>query len=372
MFKSTTLSKTLRALFLGVALISLMIACAGYAFLRELRTPAGNSSEIVDITVEPGESTSAIATTLRQNGLIRQPLLFSFLVRSQGLDGKLQAGTFHLRSDMTMSQIISALQVTAKFEEVQVTIREGLRLEEIAEVIGGAGLTNVDEQSFLETARHGALFKDEHALLSSLPMTATLEGYLFPDTYRLAKTATVTEVINVLLDNFDKQYATFETEVTVAGPDGSPMDVHSIVTMASIVQREAVLSGEMPKIAAVFWNRLKPEFQGETGNGRLQSDPTLQYVLGKPGAWWPKLDTLTLEQINANTNPYNTRVHPGMPPGPISSPGLLALRAAARPDATAPYLYFVASCSEPGAHKFATTNEEFQQFEQEYLSCSPP
>lgn len=373
MFKSTSVSKTMRALFLGVALISLMIACAGYAFLRELRTPAGSSSETVDITVEPGDSTSAIATTLRENGLIRQPLLFSFLVRSQGLDGKLQAGTFHLRSNMTISEIISALQVTAKFEEVQVTIREGLRLEEIAEVIGSAGLTNVDEQSFLEAARNGAAFKDEHALLSSLPVTATLEGYLFPDTYRLAKTATVTDVVETLLDNFDQQYSTFETQVTVAKPDGSgPMDVHSIVTLASIVQREAVLAEEMPRISAVFWNRLKPEFLGETGNGRLQADPTLQYALGKPGAWWPKLDTLTLEQINSNTNPYNTRVHPGLPPGPISSPGLLALRAAARPDATAPYLYFVASCSEPGAHKFATTNAEFQQFEQEYQGCNPP
>jgi UPF0755 protein len=372
MFKSTTLSKTFRALFLGVALVSLMIACAGYGFLRELRTPVSSSSEVVDITVEPGDSTTTIATKLRQNGLIRQPLLFSFLVRSQDLDGKLQAGTFHLRPNMTISQIISALQVTAKFEEVQVTLREGLRLEEVAEVIGGAGLPNVDEQPFLEAARNGAMFKDEHVLLSSLPMTATLEGYLFPDTYRLAKTATVTEVINVLLSNFDQQYATFETEVTVAKPDGSgPIDVHSIVTLASIVQREAVLTDEMPRISAVFWNRLKPEFQAETGNGRLQSDPTLQYALGRPGNWWPKLDTLTLEQINANIDPYNTRVHPGMPPGPISSPGLAALRAAARPDATAPYLYFVASCSEPGAHKFATSNAEFQQFEQEYLNCSP-
>jgi UPF0755 protein len=370
MFKSTALSKTLRALFLGVSLVSLMIACAGYAFLRELRTPVSNDSDVIDVTVEAGESTSAIATKLRQNGLIRQPLLFSFLVRSQGLDGKLQAGTFHLRPNMTISQIISALQITAKFEEVQVTLREGLRLEEVAEVIGGAGLTNVDEQSFLEAARNGGRFKGNHALLSSLPMTATLEGYLFPDTYRLAKTATVTAVIDTLLDSFDQQFATFETQVTVANADGSPMDVHNIVVMASLIQREAVLVDEMPKISAVFWNRLKPEFQAETGNGRLQSDPTLQYALGKPGAWWPKLDTLTIDQINANTDPYNTRVHPGLPPGPISNPGLAALRAAARPDASALYLYFVASCGEPGAHKFATTNVEFQQFEQEYLNCN--
>src|SRR5437762_6717876 len=144
MLRSTALSKTLRALFLGVALISLMIACAGFAFLREIRTPAGSSTESTDITVDQGDSTSAIATELRAAGLIRQPMLFTMLGRSQGLDGKLQAGQFHLRPNMTMSQIISALQVPARAEEVQVTLKEGLRLEEVAEVIGEAGIKNVE------------------------------------------------------------------------------------------------------------------------------------------------------------------------------------------------------------------------------------
>src|SRR5690348_10078208 len=105
MLKSTALSKTLRALFLGVALVSLMIACAGYALLREIQRPAGTSAQTVDVTVAPGDSTSAIATKLRENSLIRQPLLFTLLVRSQGLDGKLQSGQFHLRQNMTMGQI---------------------------------------------------------------------------------------------------------------------------------------------------------------------------------------------------------------------------------------------------------------------------
>src|SRR5262245_4272560 len=148
MFKSTALSKTLRALFLGVALVSLMIACAGYALLREIRAPAGNSSEVVEVTVNQGDSTSMIATTLRAAGLIRQPLMFTMLVRSQGLDGKLQAGTFRLRQNMTMSQIISALQITVKIEEVQVTIREGLRLEEIAQAIGDANMPNASGTAF--------------------------------------------------------------------------------------------------------------------------------------------------------------------------------------------------------------------------------
>jgi UPF0755 protein len=368
---STSLSKTLRALFLGVALVSLMVACAGYAFLRELRAPAGTSSEPVEITIEPGETTSAIATKLRAEGLIRQPLLFTFLVRSQGLDGKLQSGRFLLSPNMTMSEIVAALQTSVPIAEVQITVIEGARLEEIAQVIGNAGLENVTEQAFLEAARNGAAFQSQHFLLSDLPPGASLEGYLFPDTYRLATTATVTDVIETMLNRFDEQYTTIEKQVSVTDAQGNPMDVHSIVTMASIVQREAAREDEMPKIAAVFWNRLKPEHAGETGGGKLQADATLQYALGTPGNWWPKLDTLTIEQINANTSPYNTRVNPGLPPGPISNPGLAALRAAAQPDQSAPYLYFVASCSDPGAHNFAITLEEFQKFEQEYLACKP-
>jgi len=341
-----------------------MIACAGYALLREVRAPAGSSDEVIEMTVEPGDSTSAIATKLRTAQLIRQPLLFTLLVRSQGLDGKLQPGHFRLRQNMTMSEIISALQTPARIEEVQVAIREGLRLEEIGDLIGSAGLEKVTPESFVELARDGAAFKPEHALLSSLPDDARLEGYLFPDTYRFAKKATVTDVIDTMLNRFDEQYASFEKEVLV-----TDVNVHQIVTMASIVQREAARESEMPKIAAVFWNRLKPEHTGETGGGKLQADPTVQYVLGKPGDWWPKLDTLSAEEINSNTSPYNTRINPGLPPGPISNPGLAALRAAARPDPSAPYLYFVASCTDPGAHNFATTNEEFQKFEQEYLNC---
>lgn len=361
------LSKTLRALFLGVALVSLMVACASYALLREIRMSAGSSNEVVEITVEPGDSTSAIATKLRAANLIRQPLFFTLLVRSQGLDGKLKAGIFRLRPNMPLSDIIAVLQTSAPLKETQITLREGLRLEEIAETIGAAGMERITSESFVAAVRNSSVFQKDHFLLQGMPAGASLEGYLFPDTYRFAATATVTDVIGIMLDRFDQQYATFEKEVSVTG-----VSVHQIVTMASIVQREAAREDEMPKISAVFWNRLKPEYIDETGGGRLQADPTLQYALGQPDDWWPKLDALSLEQINANTSPYNTRVHPGLPPGPISNPGLAALRAAARPAPDAPYLYFVASCTEPGTHNFATTNEEFQRFEQAYLSCKQP
>lgn len=349
-----------------------MIACVSSIVLREIRRPAGDDATPVEFVVEPGDSTSAIATKLRSEGLIRIPQLFTYLVRAQGFDGKLRAGRYMLRPDMTMGQIMAALQTGIKIKEVQLTLIEGLRLEEIAERVGQAGLPAVSEEGFLAAARDGAAFKNTHFRLNSLPAGASLEGYLFPDTYRLASTATVTDVIETLLSRFDEQYATFETAVRV--PD---VDVHKIVTMASIVQREATVSSEMPQVAAVFWNRLKPENLGQFGGGKLGSDPTVQYLLGQKGSWWPKLDTLTAEEIDkvgANTErfAYNTRANGGLPPGPISTPGLDALRAAAQPDEAGNYLYFVASCDQPGTHKFATTFEEFTQYEQEYLACPKP
>jgi UPF0755 protein len=363
----------LRALFLGVALVALMVACVSSILLNEIRRPADpDDDQPVEFTVEPGDPTSVIATNLRSEGLIRVPQLFTTLVRLQDLDGKLQAGSYQLRPSMTVSQIISALQTGIKIEEKQVTVIEGLRLEEIADQIGSAGLPNVSAEAFLAAARDGATFKANHFHLGSLPAGASLEGYLFPDTYRFAATATVTDVIEIMLANFDEQYATFETEVRV--PDA---DVHKIVTMASLVEREATDPEEMPKIAEVFWNRLKPENAPQFGGGRLGSDPTVQYILGQPGDWWPKLDALTADEINnagANTErfAYNTRANGGLPPGPISAPGLDALRAAAQPDESGGYLYFVASCDQPGTHKFAQTFEEFQQYEQEYLNCPKP
>jgi UPF0755 protein len=210
----TSFAKTLRAIFLGVALLALSVACAGYLLLSEIRRPAGNDATPVEFIVEPGDSASVIATRLGMANLIRQPLLFTLLVRMQGLDSELQAGRYLLRANMTMSEIIAALQ-NSRVEEVQVTIIEGSRLEEIAEQIAAAGLVNVTEQAFLRTARNGAAFQPQHFYLNSLPPGASLEGYLFPDTYRFAVTATVTEVIEIMLDRFDEQYATFEREVTV-------------------------------------------------------------------------------------------------------------------------------------------------------------
>lgn len=352
-----------RALMLSVALVALMVSCGGYIVLRELRTPASVNDATVEIEIEPGDSASRIATKLRANGLIRQPVFFTALVRYKNLDQKLQAGRYQLRPNMTISEILIALQ-NNRIDDVSVTIPEGLRLEEIAGLLAAADLEMIDEEDFLAAARNGVAFKEDYFLLSSLPDDASLEGYLFPDTYRIASSATVTEVIDLMLDRFDEQYSTIERDVRV--PD---VTVHDIVTMASIVQREAALVEEMPQIAAVFWNRLDPEHFDETGGGRLQADPTVQYALGYSVAeetWWRK--DLTVADLQLDS-PYNTRDNTGLPPGPISNPGLAALTAAAQPAENAEYLYFVASCARDGSHNFATTFEEFQEYQSEFQAC---
>jgi len=355
--------RNVRALMLGITMLSLVVASFGYILLREIRTPLSKSNQTIEMVVEPGDSTTQIATRLRAARLIRQPVLFNALIRINDLEGKLQAGEYTLSPNMTMSEIATALQYSESVEEREVTVPEGLRIEEIAEILAQTGL--VEEQDFLTVARRGTTFRPEYDFLKSLPSDASLEGYLFPDTYRLVETATVTDILTVMLNRFEEQYGKVESNINV--PD---VGVHEIVTMASIVQREAALIDEMPKISAVFWNRLKPENFAETGNGKLQADPTVQYALGYSNfeqTWWRK--DLTFSDLKVDS-PYNTRENPGLPPGPICNPGLSALQAAANPDNEANYLYFVASCEGDGSHNFATNFVDFQQYEAEYQACS--
>lgn len=350
-----------RALMLGITLLALVVACGGYVALREISAPAAAAGAPLEFVVESGASTGDIATALKAEGLIRQPALFTLLARTQGLDDKLQAGRYVLSPTMTMSQILIALQ-SSRMEDVQVTIPEGARLEELAAILAAAGVTGAE--TFLSVARDGERFRGEYFLLGSLPQGATLEGYLFPDTYRFAEQARPEEVVRTMLSRFAEQYATIERSVQVPGAS-----VHDLVTMASIVQREAARVDEMPLIAGVFWNRLKPENAPIVGGGTLGADATVQYAVGystQEGTWWRK--TLTVADLQTSS-PYNTRLSPGLPPGPIAAPGLAALTAAAQPNDRDGYLFFVASCARDGTHNFAASFEEFQRYEAEWLTC---
>jgi UPF0755 protein len=359
--------RLVRALILGVTLALLLTAAPLALALSEIRAAASPNAAPVEFTVEEFESGASIAERLSDAGLIRQPLLFRFLMRRSALDQNIQPGRYVLSAGMSMSQMMVVLQSGEVIEDIEVTFREGLRLEEYPAILAEAGLIEAAAE-FAAVAADGSTFADEFFLLNSLPAGATLEGYLFPDTYRFAPDADAETIVRTLVARFVEQYSTFETQVQVAD-----VNVHEIVTMASIVQREAVLLDELPLISAVFWNRLKPENAGLFGGGLLGADPTIQYALGFDGdendglgSWWQR--ELTVDEL-AIDSPYNTRLYAGLPPGPIASPGLAALLAAAKPDGTSEYTFFVASCARDGSHRFAATYEEFLVYEAEWLAC---
>ncbi len=317
----------------------------------DLNTPPSSSNEPVPFTVERGETARSIATRLEEMGLIRDARLFELYLRYYGLTTKLEAGEFTLRRNMTIPEIAQALQ-QARAEEVVVTIKEGWRMEEIADYLNAQGV--VDTQEFLSVARTPeALSPDirsKHAFLQALPPGSTLEGYLFPETYRVAVGSDPETIIAKMLETFDARVPTQWREDAAA----RGYTLHQIVTMASIIERETPLADERPLVSSVYWNRLEGRCP-EAGT-YLQADPTVQYAMGRPGQWWwqpPSVDVY--KQIKS---PYNTYLNPGLPPGPIANPGLSAIKAAVYPAQTQ-YCFFVATGD--GGHVFAVTLAEHER-----------
>ncbi len=308
----------------------------------DVTKPVSNDPTPQRFVVEPGMSVADIGKRLAAQGLIRDSELFRIYMRLNGLDAGVKAGAFTLRPNMSIEQIALALQ-RSQANEVQVTIPEGLRREEIAELLEQQIGVSADE--FKRLTQRASDY--DYPFLKDLPSDATLEGYLFPDTYRLPENPTAQDVVLRMLDNFEAKAGLLLANA--AQQNRSPRD---IVTLASIVEREAVVPAERPTIASVYWNRLSI---GQP----LQADPTTQFALGfQPDqkTWWKK--GLTLDDLKyEDPAGYNTYVNPALPPGPIASPGLSALQAALQPAQTN-FFYFVAACNGDGTHQFSITFEE--------------
>ena len=305
-----------------------------------LGAPLSPSDAIVTITVERGESAREIGEKLEQAGVIESARLFRVLTDLMGLGDELGVGIYEFQPGETA--FIAVRRISGGITASRgVTIREGLRLEEIADVL--------ESQSIVSAEAFLLALEDEHAasFLEKLPPDAGLEGFLFPATYRFSLTVSAREVVQRLLGAFDQRYRE-EIEPRLR-PDG--LSLHEIVVLASIIEREAQVAEERPVIASVFVNRLARGIP-------LQADPTVQYALGNDpasvqqyGYWKRELSNADLE----STSPYNTYAHSGLPPGPIANPGLASILAALEP-ADTNYLYFVARLG--GCHSFAETLEE--------------
>lgn len=329
----------------------------------ELNQPAGDDPAPVTFVVLPGETATEVAARLEQDGLVVNGNVFRRFMAYNGLDVGLQAGTYQLRANMTMHELADALQHGSS-NTVTVTIPEGWRAEQIAWLLEQQGLVRSDD--FLARIRTG---ETDYPWLSSRPPGASLEGFLFPDTYQFPTETTPADVVNRMLTNFDTRVAP-ETEGKLAGKqlfdlatgNYRPLTLYDVLILASIVEREAVLPDERPIIASVYLNRMDPAHVNETAL-RLSSDPTVQYAKGydaKTESWWNPM--LPGEGLSVDS-PYNTFRTQGLPPGPICNPGMASILAVLNPAQTN-YLYFQAVGD--GSHAFSATLEEHLRNQEKY------
>ena len=304
-----------------------------------LTKPLDPNAPQQSFTVQQGESVASIADRLQQSGLISDAGMFRDYLIYTGLDTSIQAGQYDdLSPAMSMVDIAHNLQ-NATPTQVTFVVLSGWRREEIAASLPTSGL-NITPDAFLATA------KKSRPGFDYLSSAASTEGFLFPDSYILPRVTTADELIEVLVRNFDLHL----TSGLRDGFDRQGLSIYQAVTLASIVQREAVHDDESPMIASVYLNRLKIGM-------RLEADPTVQYSLGYNAVeqtWWT--NPLSVDDLKINS-PYNTYVSDGLPPTPISNPGAAALRAVAFP-AQSSYYYFSARCDDSGYHNFAQTFQE--------------
>ncbi len=315
----------------------------------DIEQPLSEAEVPMTFSIEPGETAVTIASRLEEMGLITDADLFRLYIRYHGIDAHLEAGDYELSPNMTMKEIAERLQ-HSRLEEVTVTIPEGWRAEQMAELLTEKNILDGDE--LIALVKEGGDF--DYGFLSlaggSVP---SLEGFLFPETYRLPAKASARDLIERMLKTFDQRF-TAEMRQTAASKG---MTIYEVVTLASIVEREAVVPDERPRIASVYLNRL-------TAGMLLNADPTVQYALGyraDTDQWWKT--PVSLEEYSQVDSPYNTYLYRGLPPGPICSPGLASIQAVLEPAQTE-YYYFVARGD--GSHIFAKTAEEHERNVAEY------
>lgn len=313
-----------------LGIILLIIALAAFLFYKEgsLAVNKKDTSSKMFI-IEPGESLDTIINHLASNDLIRNRVVFYLIVKQLNIETKIQAGDFRISPSMDAQTI--AEELTHGTLDIWVTIPEGLRKEEIAEILSEK--FEIPESEFNSLAK---------------------EGYLYPDTYLIQKNPTAQQVIDILTKTFDEKF----TDEMKQKMQAKGMTVNQVVTLASILEREAFGNSDRQQIANILYRRWKEDYP-------LQVDATVQYVLGYQAnekRWWKK--SLTLDDLKIKS-PYNTYVVTGLPPGPIASPGIATMKAVIDADANTPYFFYIHDTN--GVTHYAKTSEEHEANIQKYL-----
>jgi UPF0755 protein len=294
------------------------------------KDPAAQQRSFV---IARGETAGQIARRLENEGLIRSALAFSYVLYDTNREDALQSGTYTVSAGLTPRQLARVFE-KAPGDQTVLRLIEGWRLSEIATAVTKAFPT-LSRDAFLREAIVG---QRRNSVLAGLPPETTLEGFLFPDTYFFRPDASGAQIVDALLDQFERKAGATLRQAA----QQRKTTVYDIVKLASLVEREAHDRSESPTIAGVYANRLSIGM-------KLDADPTIQYALGD----WREL---TLKDLETDS-PYNTYRVAGLPPTPICNAGQAALEGAAQP-ADVPYLFFVAKGDGTGQHAFARTLEE--------------
>ena len=318
----------LKLLSVFIILLLLVAVAGGVYFFVPLKDPG---KEITFI-VEKGTTVQTVAEILKKKMVIPNVKLFLLWVKLKDLERSMQAGEYTFYE---YEGIFSAAQKLRKARAIEksVTIPEGLTIEQTASAV--IKVFPVDSTRFVRLCHDTALRREFKITGPSL------EGYLFPDTYRFLPSVEVEEIVTTLVRHFFKEYNSIPQT-----PLSKTFTCHEIITLASIVEKEATVPAERTHIAGVFHNRLRK-------NWPLGADPTVRYFLRKFSG------PLRVSELQ-NPSPYNTRIHTGLPPGPICSPGKGAITAAIAPLDTKD-LYFVAKWDGSGEHDFSETNAEHER-----------
>ncbi len=308
-------------------LLLCLFVCLTAAGVWAVRAYFFSKGPLVVVKIEPGQSGSSVAQMLKEKGIIRSELFFKILLRLTSSARDLKAGRFDLRENTSAFEVINCIKSGKCTHYEKVTFLEGWRSEEIAEVLAEKGIT--DARAFLDIVRKN-----------------DLEGYLFPSTYLFAENTPAQKVVDEMLAQYKKNIAPlfkkYKTNLTEK----------QVLTVASIVEREAIVHDERPKIAAVYLNRYRI-------GKRLEADPTVQYALGfnlKENRYWKK--GLTYKDLKISS-PYNTYRNAGLPPGPICNPSRESVLGVLNPEPNFDALYFVADSG--GRHVFSKTFDEHRR-----------
>jgi UPF0755 protein len=318
------------------------LALTGLAFVWALFQPlAGGGGDRVRVAIPKDAGVAKIGDILDRAGVVPSGTLFSVRARLAGDSGDLKPGVYYLRKHMSYGDVLGSLVGGPSKELVQLTIPEGLSRAEIAPLARRAGVRG----DYLGASAKGSLIDARRYGLRRPP--ASLEGFLFPATYELRRGAPAGLLVEKQLAAFGANLA----EVDLSYARSKNLTAFDVLTIASMVEREAQLSRERPLIAAVIYNRLH-------ARQPLAIDATVRYATGN----WSS--PLTKSQL-ATQSAYNTRLRAGLPPGPIGNPGLASIEAAARP-ARVGYLYYVVKPGTCGEHAFSSTFARFQQDQARY------